>query len=375
MESPTLSPSDAIAYINQTLEFAYPTLVVEGEIASFKINKNQYVFFDIKDEQATLNCFMTVYQLRVPLVDGMKVRVVATTKLTQWGKFSLTVREIIPVGQGSIKKAFELLQEKLAKEGLFDDDRKRPLPVMPQRVGVISSTQAAGYADFMKILQQRWQGVEVVVANVQVQGVSAAGQIMRALDHLNGLADIPEVIVIIRGGGSADDLSCFNDEPLARAIAASRAPVVVGVGHEVDTTIADLAADVRAATPSNAAQLIFPDKRAVEQRIEAYERRLVANLERLLQRVYQVIERSERHMIVHIDQLLSSLKTRIHSAQIALTHSDPRAALRRGYALIRQQGRIMRGEPEPDVELEIETDKLIITTKGVKHVKTKPSLT
>lgn len=375
MEAPVLTPSDAIAFINQTLEYAYPTIVVEGEVASFKINKNQYVFFDIKDDLATLNCFMTVYQLRVPLTDGMKVRLVATAKLTQWGKFSLTVREIIPIGQGSIKKAFELLQEKLAKEGLFDEERKRRLPAMPQRVGVISSSQAAGYADFVKIMNERWQGVELVVADVQVQGVSAPGQIIRALDHLNGLAEVPEVIAIIRGGGSADDLSCFNDEPLARAIAGSRAPVVVGVGHEIDTTIADLVADVRAVTPSNAAQLIFPDKKAMVARIEAHERRLVTGVGRQIEQLRRVIERSERHLTAHIDQLLAAIKSRIQSAHVALTHSDPRAALKRGYAIVRQNGTVLRDKPALDEELSIETASLIITTKGVRHVETKPSIT
>lgn len=373
MELPVLSPSDAVALINQTLEYAYPSIVVEGEVASFKINKNQYVFFDVKDAGATLNCFMMVYQLRVPVTDGMKVRVVASAKLTQWGKFSLTVREIIPVGQGSIKKSFDLLKEKLAREGLFDAERKRPLPTIPRRVGVISSTQAAGYADFVKILEERWKGVELLVADVQVQGVSAAGQMIRALEYLNGLAEVPDAIVLIRGGGSADDLSCFNDEPLARAIAASRAPVVVGVGHEVDTTIADLVADLRAATPSNAAQRLFPEKRVLEQAIGTAERRLVNGVQEHVVRSRQALERTTQHVIIHIDQLVGGLGARLQSAEVALKHSDPRAALRRGYAIVRDsRGGILKGVPGRDEELQIETEKVVITTKGVKDVKVKP---
>src|SRR5690606_21236477 len=137
------SVSDIIALTNQTLEFAYPSVQVEGEVASFKVNQNKYVFFDLKDDGGSIGCFMTVWQLRAGLEDGMKVMVTATPKLTQWGKFSLTVRAVRPSGEGSLKKSFELLKSKLEKEGLFAPERKRTLPEIPRHVAVISSTQAA----------------------------------------------------------------------------------------------------------------------------------------------------------------------------------------------------------------------------------------
>src|SRR5664279_3322909 len=157
---PTFSVSDFIALTNQTLEYAYPIVEVEGEISSFKVNQGKFVFFDIKDAGASVGCFMTVWQLRIPIEDGMKVIVTATPKLTQWGKFSLTVKAVLPSGEGALKKSFELLKAKLEQEGLFLEDRKRTLPPIPQHVAVISSTQSAGYADFMKIVNDRWGGLQ-----------------------------------------------------------------------------------------------------------------------------------------------------------------------------------------------------------------------
>ncbi|MFS8118065.1 MAG: exodeoxyribonuclease VII large subunit, partial [Microcoleus sp.] len=246
MEKTPISVSESIALINQTLEYAYPTLIVEGEISSFKINRDKYVFFDLKDDEASIGCFMTVWQLRMPLEDGMKVQIVANPRLTNWGKFSLTVREVRPIGEGSLKRSFELLKVKLEKEGLFAPENKRSLPSLPHRIGLIASAESAGYVDFLTILGARWGGMEIEVANVQVQGVGAAEQVVRAIEHFNGSLDPPELLVIVRGGGSADDLAVFNDEPLVRAVAGSKIPTLTGIGHEVDTSLVDLAADVRA---------------------------------------------------------------------------------------------------------------------------------
>ena len=220
------SVSDFIATSNDIFEKSFPSVLIEGEISSFKVNHNKFVFFDLKDEDSVLGCFMTVWQMRFPLEDGMKVIVQAKPKLTNWGKFSLTIEKIIPKGEGSLKKSFEILKEKLMKEGLFDESRKREIPRNPQKIAVISSIQAAGYADFIKIINERWGGLEITVAHTQVQGISASDQIIRAIDFFNSQSELPDVITIIRGGGSNDDLAVFNDEKLVRAIAASRVPVI-----------------------------------------------------------------------------------------------------------------------------------------------------
>lgn len=363
MEDTIVSVSDAIALINQTLEYAYPTLVIEGEVASFKVNQGKFVFFDLKDEGGTLGCFMMVFQLRTALEDGMRVRVVATPKLTNWGKFSLTVRDIQPVGEGSLKRAFELLRAKLEGEGLFAPERKRLLPAIPARIAVISSTQAAGYADFLRILEERWGGVHVEVAHVQVQGMEAPKQIVRALEYFNQQSELPEVIAIIRGGGSADDLSAFNDEPLVRAIAASRVPTIVGVGHEIDESLSDLAADVSAATPSHAAQLLVPDKQDL---IRAAHRDVI-RISNIVESALTGFSADARHILMDIvraiDDQVRRMSDRVKQQLTVLDAYDPTAVLARGYAIV-------RGAVEPGSSIEIEQTKRFITAE-VKDVRKK----
>lgn len=335
MENLTISVSDAIALINQTLDYAFPTLVIEGEVASFKVNQGKFVFFDLKDDGGTLGCFMMLFQLRMPVENGMRVRVTATPKLTAWGKFSLTVREIQPVGEGSLKRAFDILKEKLDKEGLFAPERKRALPALPHRIAVISSTQAAGYADFVRILNERWGGVRVDVAHVQVQGIEAPKQIVRALEYFNQQEELPEIIVIIRGGGSADDLAAFNDEPLVRAIAASRVPTVVGVGHEVDESLADLAADVRAATPSHAAQIIVPDKYDVMRGARREVLRIATSVDAAVGELSLRTRRMLSDAFQQVEERFGRVSDELAGKRTVLAAYDPTAVLARGYAIVR----------------------------------------
>jgi exodeoxyribonuclease VII large subunit len=360
---PQLTVSDFIALTNQTLEYAYPGIEVEGEVASFKVNQGKYIFFDIKDAGGSVNCFMTVWQLRVPIEDGMKVIVTATPKLTQWGKFSLTVRAIRPSGEGSLKKSFELLRAKLDKEGLFAEERKRLLPGLPQRVAVISSVQAAGYADFVKILEDRWGGLQIEVASVQVQGASAPDQMIAALKYFNSREELPEVIVIIRGGGSADDLSAFNDEQLVREIAASRVPTLVGVGHEVDVSLADMVADVRAATPSNAAQILVPDRseiiRAVRRQVQALLPRTEQAIDGRLSNLQAQLDAAMRQ----VDRRFARQQDQVDSLRRVLAELDPRKVLARGYALV-------RGDIAVGKVIEIEKSDIVITAE-VQHVSKK----
>lgn len=363
MENLTVSVSDAIALINQTLDYAFPTLVIEGEIASFKVNQGKFVFFDIKDDEGTLSCFMMLFQLRTALEDGMRVRVVATPKLTAWGKFSLTVREIQPVGEGSLKRAFELLKAKLEKEGLFAEERKRALPATPQHIAVISSTGAAGYADFIRILNERWGGLRVDVAHVQVQGFEAPKQMVRALQYFNGLEKLPEIIVIIRGGGSADDLSAFNDEVLVRAIAASRVPTVVGVGHEVDESLADFAADVRAATPSHAAQIIVPDRRDIIRGARHDVVRVSNIVESAVAELSVGAKRMLRDALRAIDDIFMRVGDTLARERAMLSAYDPSAVLARGYAIV-------RGDVAVGSTIEVEQTQRFITAE-VRDVRKK----
>ena len=332
---PAFTVSSFLASLNQTLEYAYPSIEIEGEVASFKVNQGKFVFFDLKDDGGSVGCFMTLWQLRVPVEDGMKVVVRATAKVTPWGKFSLTVQSIRPSGEGSLKKSFELLKAKLDQEGLFALERKRTLPYPPKHIGEISSTQAAGYADFIKILNDRWGGVQVDVAHVHVQGEAAPDQMIRAIKYFNEQEALPEVLVIIRGGGSADDLAAFNDELLVREIAASRIPTLVGVGHEVDESLADLAADVRASTPSNAAQIIVPDRRDVGMTVDGLIRRIMArsldSIASLQNDVTTILDQAHAVLGMRLDALEATLDRYRH----VLAAYNPDTVLSKGYALIR----------------------------------------
>jgi len=355
------SVSDFIAVVNQTFEYAYPNVEVEGEVASFKVNQGKYVFFDIKDSGGSIACFMTVWQLRVPIEDGMKVIVSAVPKLTRWGKFSLTVKSIRPSGAGAIKKSFELLKEKLDKEGLFAVERKRRLPSIPNHVAVISSTTAAGYADFIKILSDRWGGVKIDVANVQVQGIDAADQIIKAVEYFNQQQKLPEVIVIIRGGGSADDLSTFNDEPLVRSIGASRIPTLVGVGHETDESLVDLVADVRASTPSNAAQILVPDKHEIIRSTQSQVESLVPRIIQVVDQQKAAVKSYPTKILEKIDSAIDQQTGAISNLKNVLIQLDPNNVLKRGYVIV-------RGLIEVGSRIEIESNKAIIKAEVINVV-------
>lgn len=359
----SLTPTEFISVVNQTLEYAYSPVMVTGEVASFKINQGKWVFFDLKDEESSVSCFMTLWSLRQPLEDGMKVMVRAVPKLTKWGKFSLTVSAVQPVGEGSLKKAYELLKKKLTAEGLFDPAKKRLLPEDLTRIGVISSIQAAGYADFIKIINARWGGMKVQVAHTQVQGLDAPDQIIRALKYFNERAEV-QAIAILRGGGSADDLSCFNDEQLVREIASSRIPVITGIGHEVDESLCDLAADVRASTPSNAAEILTRDKmeelskvsrlmnRATQVIFQQFEQAKHSNLEKM-QKVSRglMVKYIEPNLVTNRTKMtqmlqklqgeLANMSQNVDNRLKLLEALNPEKVLAQGYAIL--SGKISPG--------------------------------
>ena len=361
-EVPIFSVAQAVAIFNQILDAAVPLVEVVGEVANFKVNQGKWVFFDLKDQECLLSCFMPVYQLRVAVEDGMQVRVLARPNVTKWGKFSLTVQSIRPVGKGSIKKSFELLRQKLAGEGLFDDERKRTLPYLPQHIGVISSVDAAGYRDFIKIITARLGGLRIDVISTLVQGIEAPDQIIAAIRQFNQLADPPEVLAIIRGGGSRDDLVTFDDERLVRAIAASRIPTIVGVGHEIDTTLADLVADRRASTPSNAAEVLVPDRQELMTQLEGQLSYMTQAVTHQLATQRTALASAAERLGELIRYQLQVEQNRLGSLKQALQAYDPQAVLRRGYAMLWDSGHHLAKRFKTGDKLLIETtDKLIKT--------------
>lgn len=266
----------------------------------------------------------------------------------------------MPKGEGSIKKSFELLKKKLAAEGLFDLARKRPLPAPLQQIAVISSTGAAGYADFIKILNERWGGLKVYVAHTQVQGIGAPEQMIRALNYINQHLEV-DVIALIRGGGSADDLVVYNDENLVRAIASSRTPTITGIGHEVDQSLADLAADVRASTPSNAAEYLTPDRQAEMIKLRNQLRSL---RELTLREIANRRAQGQRQLEEVKQKMLSAVElslNHLHQEQKMIAELNPGKVLERGYAMV-------RGEVKVGNELEIERIHDQIRVKVLKVV-------
>lgn len=251
-----LTVSQFVEVINVVLQNLEGVTVV-GEVDEYRVIHSKWVTFKIKDEGASVGCFMTVWQLRTVIEDGMMVRAIGVPKLrAKGGFFSFVLSDVKPAGEGALKRALELMQEKLTAEGLFAQERKRQLPRFPQHIALITSRDAAAYSDFLKVLQARLGGLAISFLHTQVQGDPAVGQIVKALEFANTRLRNLDAVVLIRGGGSLEDLSAFNDEGVVRAVAGSRIPIIVGVGHERDVTLAELAADVRASTPSNAAELL-----------------------------------------------------------------------------------------------------------------------
>ena len=330
-----LTVSDFVALHNQIMEYALPNVTVVGELANFRISKNRWVYFDLKDDAASVRFFGTVYSLSGPLEDGMLLKVNGNPRLHPQYGFSINVLSMQPAGEGSLHRAFDLLQAKLTKEGLFDPARKRPLPYPPERIGIITSSESAAYADFIKIVNARWAGMKIVLADVQVQGDAAPGQIVEAIAEFNALAQPPDVLVITRGGGSSDDLWAFNTEQVTRAVAASRVPTLVAIGHEIDFSLAELAADQRASTPSNAAELLTPDKREVAGSLRTARQILARSLTQSVQISRKTIETYHRELQRETVHSLQRQRQRLALKRQVLELLSPTAILQRGYAIIR----------------------------------------
>lgn len=341
-EAIVLGVSEFVAYTNQTLEYAYPYVSIVGELANFKISKNKWVYFDIKDAESRVRCFGTVYMLKHQLEDGMMIQIQGSPRLHPQFGFSLTVQQIEPVGEGAINRAAKLLESKLEKEGLFAPDRKRVMPYPPQRIGLVTSGESAAYADFIKIITHRWQHMDIQFADVQVQGADAAQQIIKAVEHLNQLPQPPEAIVVIRGGGSAEDLHAFNEELVVRAIAASRVPTLVAIGHENDVVLAERAADVRASTPSNAAELLVPDQVSIRRHLEQSRKMLSKALGLSLDHKKRQVATLKQQLQDIVQGVVEQQKVSLGQKQLLLEALNPDVVLRRGYALVRHEDQIVR---------------------------------
>jgi exodeoxyribonuclease VII large subunit len=274
----TLTVAQLTAQIKNTLEGEFPSVWVTGEISNYSRPQSGHSYFTLKDDQAQIRAVMwrgTASRLKFDLADGLDVICHGHVDVyAPRGSYQLVVDELQPKGMGALELALRKLREKLAAEGLFDTQRKRKLPAFPRRLAFVTSPTGAAVHDFLEVLRRRWRGVDVLVIPARVQGDGAAAEIVAGIRLANRLSPPPDVLVVGRGGGSLEDLWAFNEEPVVRAIAASRIPTVSAVGHEIDVTLADLAADVRALTPSEAAERVVPAAEEIGARIRGYHGRL-----------------------------------------------------------------------------------------------------
>jgi exodeoxyribonuclease VII large subunit len=276
-ERRTWKVRDLVAATRTHLEREFSDIWVEGEISNFRAHDSGHLYFTLKDENSQLSAVMFRSQarlLRFRPANGMQV--VVRGRITIYedrGQLQISAEYLEPKGAGALQIAFEQLKARLAAEGLFDADRKKPIPALPRRIGIVTSAQGAALRDILNILSRRHERANVLIFPAQVQGESASGEVSSGLRYFNASKNV-DVIIVARGGGSAEDLAAFNDETLARAVSASMIPVIAAIGHETDFTIIDFVADLRAPTPSAAAELVMSSRQELEDQIENLQRRL-----------------------------------------------------------------------------------------------------
>lgn len=374
-------------------------LLVRGEISNYKKYPSGHHYFSLKDEQGAIRCVLfrgDAVRLRFQPANGM--RVVAYGRVSVFprdGQYQLYCTQLFADGLGDLHAAFEQLKERLAREGLFAQEAKRPLPRYPRKIALITSPAGAAVQDMIRVLRARWPMAQVLVVPVRVQGEGAAAEIAAAIHTVNGLPGV-DLIITGRGGGSMEDLWAFNEEVVARAIFVSNIPVISAVGHEPDVTIADYVADLRAATPSNGAELAVPDQNEVRQQLRQLERRMVRamsarldiqrrRLEQLRQaRVLQSMKApiEDRRMLLDFWQrrLSSACEQRIKSGRAELARLcagldalSPLKVLSRGYAIVRKDEHVVQklaqAEPGDRLEILVTDGKLLCQVDGKEKVE------
>ena len=380
------------------LEQGLARLWVEGEISNIARPASGHVYFTLKDKSAQIRAAFFRQRQRGPTIsfkDGDQVLVYGRVSLYEArGDFQLIVEQIEPAGEGALKRQFEVLKKKLAAEGLFDEDRKQELPELPTRIGVITSPTGAAIRDIVSILGRRFPSIPIVIYPSAVQGDAAPQELITALATAIR-RDECDVLILARGGGSLEDLWAFNDEQLARAIAESPIPIVSAVGHEVDFTIADFVADLRAPTPSGAAELVVPDRedwlrvvQSLAMRISRLGRRTVEDLAQALdwlsRRLVQtsptaMLERSRtrlaglnQRLITAVRGAVAGVSHRLELAMRGLHSVSPLATLERGYAIVEEatSGKVLLSpsdvSPGDDIRARLTHGELIATVKSTE---------
>ncbi len=289
--------SEVTRMIKQELESAFPLLWVEGEISNFYRHQSGHLYFTLKDERSQLRAVMfrsMAQKVPFELEDGLQV--VSRGQINVYeprGEYQLLIEMVEPKGKGALQLAFEQLREKLKKEGLFDPKFKKKLPLLPKKVGIVTSPGGAAIVDILRTIERRFARLHILIYPVRVQGEGAADEIVEGIDYLGRLPDI-DAIIVGRGGGSIEDLWAFNEEKVARSIFSCSVPVISAVGHEIDFTIADFVADIRASTPSVAAEILIEKEQSFEERIKNLEKRMI--------HCHRYFLQEQRHQVVSLAQ-------------------------------------------------------------------------
>lgn len=311
--------------IKDALEDQFGLVWVEGEVSNLRRPSSGHVYFTLKDDRAQIAAVWFKGSQRAPRLDvkdGMRIRVHAGLSVYEArGEYQLVVRAVEDAGRGSLLEAFERLKQRLAEEGLFAPERKRRLPLLPQRIGLVTSPTGAALRDMLQILDRRYPNLHLILAPVKVQGEQAAGQIARAIEYFNRRR-LVDVLIVGRGGGSLEDLWAFNEEVVARAVAASAIPVISAVGHEIDFTICDFAADQRAPTPSAAAELVIGRKADFQEQLAGLEQRMARALQAGILRLRnRVIAAAGSYVFREPENLLRRYRDRIEGRRERMRHA------------------------------------------------------
>jgi exodeoxyribonuclease VII large subunit len=326
--------------VKELLETEHPCVWVEGEVSNLARPNSGHVYLTLKDEEAPLRAVVyrgVALRLKYDLHDGM--RVIARGRLSVYtprGEYQLLVEEVQPKGVGPLELAFRQLKERLSVLGYFEPDRKRPIPRIPRRVALITSPTGSAVRDMLEVFARRWPALEVWVCPARVQGDEAAAEIAAAIGLLNHLKAPIDVLVLARGGGSLEDLWPFNEAVVAHAIFRSHIPVVTGIGHEDDLTIADLVADRRALTPTEAAERLVPDRAEVAEALAATQARLMAGLRRLAEQSRSRLEAAGERLERATRRRTEVARHRLEAAAGKLEGLSPLGVLARGYSLTRR---------------------------------------
>lgn len=343
MEKQGFAVSEVNQYLKQLLESQSDLhhIPVLGEISNFKRYQSGHCYFTLKDEKSALKCVMfksSAAHLSFHPQNGEKVVALGSISVYERdGVYQLYVSAMRRQGVGDLMQAYEALKEKLTKEGLFDESRKKPLPRLPRAIGIITSPSGAAVHDIITVSRRRNKGVKLILYPVSVQGEEAAGEIVRAIDffHRHHLADL---LIVGRGGGSIEDLWAFNEEPVVRAIAASEIPIISAVGHETDFTLSDFAADARAATPSQAAEIAVIDVAAYRNGIAFYWDKAAKLLEKKIHENAQLADSLQQELVQAMEAELDAKKHRLSLMAAKLSALSPLTVLSRGYTITTTAG-------------------------------------